>query len=202
MSNSLDPRINRLGLQPAGADFKYASYEGLPFEIFWIAKPGKPYEHVGIMHAADVDLALIYAKEQFSRRGGNCYGLLSINSQAIWASTVTEAGTNAFDQLAGMPLDAWVGQKLLVFGLKKRGKQHLLLGEAKGQHATEIYSQVAALRTDPCLNVWVVPASETSTLEAGPEGLWQTLHEKQYREATAYKSADKIKAFVESRKIV
>lgn len=197
--SSLDPRINRLGLSENQSAFANASSEGDPFEMFWLPKVGKPYEHVGIVHAADKDLALIYAKEQYSRRGGNCYGLMSAASAAIWASPVTDAGDNAFDALDEAPVSGWIGRSMMVFGLKKRGKQHILLGSIEAEDAIAFEEKLRALRMEPCMSVWIVPASETSTLEAGEAGLWNTLPEKLYREAISYKSADKIKAFVQSR---
>lgn len=197
--SSLDPRINRLGLMENQSAYANASSEGDPFEMFWLPKIGKPYEHVGIVHAADKDLALIYAKEQYSRRGGNCYGLMSATSEALWASPVTDAGDNAFDALEGAPIGDWLGQKVLVFGLKKRGKQHILLGSIEESSEASFKENLQALRIEPCMSIWVVPASETSVLEAGSESIWNTLSEKLYREAIAYKSADKIKAFVQSR---
>lgn len=198
--SSLDPRINRLGLMDNQSAYANASSEGDPFEMFWLPKVGKPYEHVGIVHAADKDLALVYAKEQYSRRGGNCYGLISAASELIWASPVTDNGDNAFDALEDMPLAAWVGQPVWVFGLKKRGKHHTLLGKVEEGTEAAFIEKLQALRLEPCTSVWIIPVAHTSMLEAtGVDSIWNTLPEKLYREAISYKSADKIKAFVQSR---
>jgi ring-1,2-phenylacetyl-CoA epoxidase subunit PaaB len=197
--SSLDPRINRLGLSDNGAPFLYHSTEGSPYEIFWIAKPGKPYEHVGIVHAGSADLALIYAKEQYSRRGGNCYGLLSVDSAACWASPMLDDDQNVFEELEQVPAE-FVGIETVVFGLKKRGKQHFFLGNVKGDTSAELLAAINQLRVAQCVNLWLVAASATAELEAGSESLWNTLPEKQYRDAIHYKSADLIKAFIEGRR--
>jgi|GEM_PF-6463013 len=193
---SLDPRINRIGLSDVAAPFTYASTEGSPYDMFWISKPTKPYEHVGIVHAFNPELALLYAKEQYSRRGGQCYGLLAIASDAIWATSVENDGTCIFDEQPILPANHFLNQPYHVFGLKRRGKHHILLGQIEGTSPQEFENNLMALRQTPCVNLWLAPVAMSATLESGPEGLWQTLHEKQYREATAYKSAEKIKAFL------
>ena len=198
--SSLDPRINRLGMVEAPEAFRNTSFDGQPFEVFWLAKPGKPYEHAGIVHASDKDLALVYAKEQYSRRGGNCYGMITAASSLVWSGEVFDNGRNAFDSIEAEGLERLLGQPVYVFMLKKRGKQHTLLRKVTADTTQELISQLQALRTDPCVNIWLVVEEDVSILEAGPEGLWQTLPDKQYRDATAYKAGDKIKAFTAARK--
>jgi ring-1,2-phenylacetyl-CoA epoxidase subunit PaaB len=194
--SSLDPRINRLGLSTAADTFLYAATEGQPYELFWIAKQGKPYEHVGIVHAYSPELALVYAKEQYSRRGGTCFGLLSAASDTIWSSAVTDDGQHIFDELDQVPVSQFTTQTIYVFGLKRRGKQHTLLGTVNATIEADFLTQLLSIRPSQCVNLWLVEEKDIAVLEAGPEGLWNTLPEKQYREATSYKSADKIKAYL------
>ena len=64
---SLDPRVNRLDLEegrtPTGPNEHWQTYE-----VFHQKKRGDQVIHVGIVHAASPEMALIFAKEQFARR--------------------------------------------------------------------------------------------------------------------------------------
>lgn len=84
--NSLDPRINRLNI-PAefGTTFpsKDSKDQFVTFEVFVQPKENKPYQHEGIVHAPTIDMAFLFAKEQFSRRGMSCSGVWVINTNKI-----------------------------------------------------------------------------------------------------------------------
>jgi ring-1,2-phenylacetyl-CoA epoxidase subunit PaaB len=142
---------------------------------------------------------LLYAKEQYSRRGGNCYGLLSVASDKIWATPVIDDGESVFDDFPTHLPEYLINKTVVVFGLKKRGKQHILLGRIKDLTESDLEAQLSTLKISPCVNIWIVPEDETATLEAGEEGIWNTLPEKQYREAVFYKSAEKIKTFLAAK---
>src|SRR6218665_1658742 len=73
MSNSihsLDPRVNRLDLEKAieNAETSAASH-GITWEVFHLERKGKQAVHVGIVHADSPELAMLFAKETFGRRG-------------------------------------------------------------------------------------------------------------------------------------
>ena len=65
---SLDPRISRAQLTGGN----HADMEGMThfqtFEVFHQSKRGTHHKHVGIVHAPNADMALLYAKEQYARR--------------------------------------------------------------------------------------------------------------------------------------
>lgn len=69
---SLDPRVSRLGIE-AGAENPQAvlnPHEHWPtYEVFHQKKRGTQHTHVGIVHAPSDELALVFAKEQYGRRG-------------------------------------------------------------------------------------------------------------------------------------
>ncbi len=67
---SLDPRVDR-----AQIDEK-KEFEGLndldhwqTFEVFHQEKRGEQHQHVGIVHAPNAEMALLFGKEQYARRG-------------------------------------------------------------------------------------------------------------------------------------
>lgn len=65
---SLDPRITRANLTAGN----HSEVEGMihfqTYEVFHQNKRGAQHKHVGIVHAPNSDMALLYAKEQYARR--------------------------------------------------------------------------------------------------------------------------------------
>ncbi len=67
--DSLDPRIRRADLDASPASSGLAQNEHWEtFAIFHQDKRGAAHEFVGIVHAPDPELALLFAKEQYGRR--------------------------------------------------------------------------------------------------------------------------------------
>jgi ring-1,2-phenylacetyl-CoA epoxidase subunit PaaB len=67
---SHDPRITRLNL-PDGENKEKAlnpQENWVTYEVFHQKKRGEQHVHVGIVHAPDPDIALLFAKEQYGRR--------------------------------------------------------------------------------------------------------------------------------------
>jgi ring-1,2-phenylacetyl-CoA epoxidase subunit PaaB len=66
---SLDPRINRLDLHRIGEGEQKTNTHLITWEVFHQEKRGKQPVHVGIVHASSPEMAMIFAKEQYARRG-------------------------------------------------------------------------------------------------------------------------------------
>ena len=84
---SIDPRINRLDL-PANNDGKDVLDEleqWETYEVFHQKKRGDQHVHVGIVHAANPELAIIMAKEAFGRRRQTA-NLWVVKSSAVTAT--------------------------------------------------------------------------------------------------------------------
>lgn len=82
---SLDPRISRAkinydGIQPLDNLDQFQTYE-----VFHQGKRGAQHIHVGIVHAPNPEMALMYAKEQYSRRGVTT-NLWVVPSNAVFAT--------------------------------------------------------------------------------------------------------------------
>lgn len=60
------------------------------WEVFHQAKRGKHHTHVGTVHAADAEMALLMAKEQFARRQA-CVNLWVVQTSAIHATQYEDA---------------------------------------------------------------------------------------------------------------
>lgn len=114
---SLDPRVNRMELPPENHETIIGSNESWEtFEVFTQKKKGTQHIHGGIVHAPNAEMAIVFAKEQFARRGQT-------------------------------------------------------------------------------VNIWVVPSSEVTATSYEDSDIFDTIPEKIYREAAAYKTRDKIEKF-------
>lgn len=195
---SLDPRINRFQV-PAewDGDFKKDPLDQLEtYEVFVQAKEGKAYQHEGIVHASDLDLAFLFAKEQYSRRY-TCSGIWVCRSPEVYVSPLTENGNSVYD--LEIPADEKSGEEKTfeIFHLYKRGKQHKHVGSVKAtSHKRAIEKAKDSIEESrPVLNVWVVESSKIYANSSDDVDIWNTLPEKQFRDALAYKGADKIQEY-------
>lgn len=89
MIKSLDPRITRAQIElnntinPLAEKDQWETYE-----VFHQKKRGDQHMHVGIVHAANPEMALLFAKEQFGRRG------TSVN---IWVVRTCDVFSTEYD---------------------------------------------------------------------------------------------------------
>lgn len=89
MIKSLDPRITRAQIEltnsiaPLEENDQWETYE-----VFHQKKRGDQHMHVGIVHAANAEMALLFAKEQYGRRGQ------SVN---IWVVKTREVFTTDYE---------------------------------------------------------------------------------------------------------
>lgn len=84
---SLDPRINRISDLPSDQETVIVEHrEGwITFEVFHQKKKGTQHVHVGIVHAPNAEMALVFAKESFARRGATT-NLWVVRSEDILAT--------------------------------------------------------------------------------------------------------------------
>jgi ring-1,2-phenylacetyl-CoA epoxidase subunit PaaB len=89
MIKSLDPRVNRAQIEleneikPLKELDQWETYE-----VFHQKKRGDQHMHVGIVHAPNAEMALLFGKEQFGRRG------VSVN---IWVVRTADVFTSDYD---------------------------------------------------------------------------------------------------------
>lgn len=94
----LDPRINRLDLDSALTFDKLENLEEWgTFEVFHQKKRGDQHVHVGVVHAPDPELALVFAKEQYGRR------LHSANIWVVKTSDIYSLGYENEDMFETTP---------------------------------------------------------------------------------------------------
>jgi ring-1,2-phenylacetyl-CoA epoxidase subunit PaaB len=67
--DSLDPRISRAAINHDAISPLESLDQFQTYEVFHQDKRGDQHVHVGIVHAPNPEMALLYAKEQYTRRG-------------------------------------------------------------------------------------------------------------------------------------
>jgi ring-1,2-phenylacetyl-CoA epoxidase subunit PaaB len=200
MSNplqSLDPRINRLGVHEVTPETlvpKTGLDQFETYEAFLQKREGAKYEHVGPVHAPNEEMAFLFAKEQYSRRM-TCVGLFVVKTDQILTTPFGPNDNSIYDLL---PTDNEVvsgdPQVWEVFHLKKRGIQHHHVGSVSAPSA--IVALTLAKETygaeRPVVNVWIIPESQIRFTSSEEKAIWDTLKDKKYRDAISYKVQDRI----------
>ena len=194
---SLDPRIRRLQLSDDSQLNQKESLDQLEtFQVFVQVKENRSYQHEGIVHAPSKDLAFLFGKEQYSRRG-TCTGLAVARTENVFATRFTENAENVYDQIPVEPSDSKTTTAYEVFHLYKRGKQHKHAGRVEATSPNDALVKAGEIYNNgkPVLNIWIIKSDDLLFTSEEDRDIWQTLSEKQFRDAIAYKALDKLKAF-------
>lgn len=197
---SLDPRVSRLGIpdsQEAMAP-KEILDQFETYEAFVQVKDNKPFEHVGPVHAPNEEMAFLFAKEQYSRRGMFCNALCVVKTENIKASDFTDNSIDIYDTLTQEPSGV-ERESFEVFHLMKRGKQHKYAGNVVARDYEDAMAAAKKLyqSAKPVFNLWIVKSEDILASDEEDRDIWETLKEKKYRDAIDYKAQDRIKAFKE-----
>ncbi len=84
--DSLDPRINRANLDTDSKDGELNEMDHFQtYEVFEQKKRGTHHIHVGSVHAPSSELAMMFAKEQYTRRG-QCVNLWVVKTSEIFVT--------------------------------------------------------------------------------------------------------------------
>ncbi len=115
--DSLDPRVNRLDLQsdtPENETSQHQHWE--TYEVFTQKKRGAQHLHVGSLHAAGHEMALVLAKEQYGRRDA-CFNIWVVKTTNIFALNVADADMfdNNRDKKYRLPQGFKVSDKITAF---------------------------------------------------------------------------------------
>lgn len=199
---SLDPRVNRLPKSgPLPEVLPKAPLDQFgTFEVFVQPKEGKPFQHEGIVHAPDLEMAYVLAKEAFTRRF-LCTSLYVADTRNVFVSALTEGNTNAYDLIRNEN-PGGIKESYEIYHLPKRGKQHLHAGTVKAGSPAEAMTEAKrTLKGDKVVyNVWAIRTADIRFTDPADKDLWLTLPDKKFRDASDYKGGDKLKNFVERTK--
>lgn len=171
------------------------------FEVFVQPKDGKPFQHEGIVHAPDPELAYVLAKETFTRRF-TCVSLFVVATNHVFVSPITSRNQNVYDLIDEIPETKSDGSDFLIFHLLKRGKQHIEAGTVRADSPqAAIGISKHQLKGDKIIySVWAIAKNDIRFTTPEENDLWITLSEKKFRDAADYKGGDKLKTFLEKSK--
>jgi ring-1,2-phenylacetyl-CoA epoxidase subunit PaaB len=198
---SLDPRVNRLPIVTESVRPKAPLDQFGTYEVFVQPKEGKPFQHEGIVHAPNLEMAYVLAKEAFTRRF-MCVSLYVVDTRDVYVSPMTEGEKNTYDFILDTPTPDGQQSSFEIYHLVKRGKQHVHVGSVTGTTPQEAMALAKSkYNTGKVIyNVWVIQTDKIRFTSEEEKELWITLPEKKFRDASDYKGGDKLKDFLEKIK--
>ncbi len=94
---SLDPRVNRSSINETEESVVLKKLDQFQtYEVFAQTKRGVHHVHVGSVHAANKKIAVLFAKEQYARRG-ECVNIWVVKTSDI--TTTEYEDSDIFDTL-------------------------------------------------------------------------------------------------------
>ena len=199
---SLDPRVNRL--PPTGVDGIIIPKAPLDqfgnFEVFVQPKEGKAFQHEGSIHAPNLEMAYVLAKETLTRRF-TCSALAVVDTRNVFVSALTDDNHNVYDAVTEVIEPNSNEVNFEIYHLLKRGRQHIHAGQLKA--STPLQALVRAkeiwCKGKVVFNVWAIRTQDIRTTTADEKEFWLTLPDKKFRDASDYKGGDKLKYFLEKK---
>jgi ring-1,2-phenylacetyl-CoA epoxidase subunit PaaB len=195
---SLDPRVNRLPKIQAEIVPKIPLDQLGTFEVFVQPKENRRFQHEGIVHASDPEMAFVLAKEAFTRRF-LCFSMYIVDTRHIFVSSLTEDDQNAYDTITESFEKGLTPTQFEIYHLFKRGKQHQHAGHVNaGSHHEAMFKARQELKGDKqVFNIWAIKTSDIRFTKPEELDFWNTLPEKKFRDASDYKGGDKLKNFLD-----
>lgn len=190
----LDPRLRRLDLLSGDQPGK-ENLDQLPtYEVFLQVKEPRAYKHEGCVHSTSLPMALIFAKEQFSRRG-MCSGLWVVDTKDVFVTDYTDNETDIYDQVESLSSAGDI--EFSIFHMIKRGTQHSFAGTVEANSAKEALqvAKTSIERKKPVLNAWIIKTSAILKTDIADREMWETTPKKLFREAIDYKTQEKLNEF-------
>jgi ring-1,2-phenylacetyl-CoA epoxidase subunit PaaB len=200
--NSLDPRVNRLPSAPYPVPTEPTALldQFGTFEVFVQPKEEKPFQHEGIVHAPNLEMAYVLAKEAFTRRFV-CVSLYVVDTANVAVSPITEGDVNIYQRIEDRSDQP--GEKLSyeIYHLTRRGKQHVHTGTVQAVNAQDAMVKAKHQYNSGkgICSVWVIRTKDIRFTLPEEKDLWNTLPEKKFRDASAYKGGDKLSVFLQSK---
>lgn len=198
---SLDPRVERLpeiGNRESETTKSDLDQFGT-FEAFVKPKDGKPFQHEGSVHAPNLEMAYVLAKEAFTRRF-TCSSLCVVATKDIVVSPMTEGTQNVYDILDKPAGGSGENTSFEIYQLSRRGKQHVHVASVVATSPLRaMHAATEQIRGggQPVFNVWAVPTKAVRFTAPEENDLWSTLPEKKFRDASDYKGGDKLTQIIE-----
>ncbi|HEX6893292.1 MAG TPA: phenylacetic acid degradation b [Chryseolinea sp.] len=200
--NSLDPRVKRLPENVASPNEEEALDQFSTFEVFVQPNPKKPFQHEGAVHAPNLEMAFVMAKEAFTRRF-TCSSLYVVETAKVFVSALSEGDQNAFDLIPQPSEGGGKTDSFEIYLLQKRGKQPVHAGQvvADSPERAMWNAREHLNKGSQVFQLWAIKTDDIRFTTADENDLWQTLPEKKFRDASDYKGGEKLKEFLEKNSL-
>lgn len=171
------------------------------YEVFVQPKEGKAFQHEGIVHAPNLEMAFVLAKETFTRRF-TCVSLYVTDTRNVYVSPMTDGTVNAYELVNEVPSQQGEKVSYEIYHLLKRGKQHGHIGVVQATTPQEAMAEAKKkfFNDKIVYNIWAIRIRDIRFTSPEEQELWLTLPEKKFRDASDYKGGDKLKEFLEKTK--
>ena len=133
--DSLDPRVNRLDLQNNSPENETAQHQHWEtYEVFTQKKRGAQHLHVGSLHAASHEMALVLAKEQYGRRD-TCFNIWIVKTTDVYALNTEDSDMfeNNRDKKYRLPQGFKVSDKITAFKKAQKEEEEASKNESKSK---------------------------------------------------------------------
>jgi ring-1,2-phenylacetyl-CoA epoxidase subunit PaaB len=199
--NSLDPRVNRLPNIVSGKE-EAALSQFSTFEVFVQPNPKKPFQHEGAVHAPNLEMAFLMAKEAFTRRF-TCSSMYVVETSKVFVSALSEGEQNAFDLIHEPTQGKGSAGSFEIFILQKRGKQTVHAGQVSADSPERAMwnARQQLNKATPVFQVWAINTDDIRYTAVDEEDFWRTLPEKKFRDASDYKGGEKLKEFLDKNSL-
>jgi ring-1,2-phenylacetyl-CoA epoxidase subunit PaaB len=119
----------------------------------------------------------------------------------VHVSLLTEGDDDAYNHINESSGNT-AKKKYEIFHLYKRGKQHIDVGTVEAADPGEaMWVAKQQLKVDKqVFNIWAICNDDIRFTNQEDLDFWNTLSEKKFRDAAAYKGGDKLKFFLEKSK--
>ena len=200
--NSLDPRVKRLPPNIASTKEEAALDQFSTFEVFVQPNPKKPFQHEGAVHAPNLEMAFVMAKEAFTRRF-TCSSLYVVETAKVFVSALSEGDQSAFDLIQEPPQGTGDANSFEIYLLQKRGKQPVHAGQilAVSPEQAMWNSRQQLNKGAQVFQVWAIRTDDIRFTTVDESDLWKTLPEKKFRDASDYKGGEKLKEFLDKNNL-
>ena len=195
---SLDPRVTRLPSNVSSGTEETASAQFSTYEVFVQPNPKKPFQHEGAVHAPNLEMAYVLAKEAFTRRF-TCSSLYVVDTTNVFVSAMSEGQQNAFDLISQPASTSGEQRSFEIFLLQKRGKQAVHGGQINATSPEDAMwnARQQLNKGTQVFQVWAIATEDIRFTSEEENDLWVTLPEKKFRDASDYKGGDKLKEFLD-----
>jgi ring-1,2-phenylacetyl-CoA epoxidase subunit PaaB len=155
------------------------------FEVFLQEKQGAAHQDVGSVHAPDIELALMNARDVFARRP-DCISLWIVAAEDLTSRSRQELDAESPQQ------EQMIGEQqasYYVFAKLKPAGSQILVGEVQASSPKsalwKAQSQLEGLQAAPVISV-CLQAAVYQSAETEAESLFSSAIEKPYRMATDF----------------